>query len=305
MRLHGIDEAGYGPLLGPLVIGAVEFEGRQGEPLRRPRKGPGAWPLGDSKQLLSRRRGLARLEAVVLGFHAAAYGAAPPRLLDWLALDPRAADSLARLPWYGGLDDPLPFFATTEELRDATRAVKAGEVLAGARPIGLALRVIGEAELNESWDVSGNKHESLFDEVLRLVEGSATHPGAHRFHIDKLGGRSHYGEKLSLHFPFVPLETLGQSRDESRYRLSTTETTLELAFIKKADAIHPEVGLASMLAKYTRELLMSLFNRFWSVRQPEVARTAGYYADGHRFLDDLRAAGALDSEIERALVRRR
>jgi hypothetical protein len=47
------------------------------------------------------------------------------------------------------------------------------------------------------------------------------------------------------------------------------------------------VALASMTAKYVRELLMDRFNRFWQHHAPDLKPTAGYVQDGRRFLAEI------------------
>ena len=49
-------------------------------------------------------------------------------------------------------------------------------------------------------------------------------------------------------------------------------------------------ALASMTAKYLRELSMRAFNKFWSVHVPDLRPTAGYPKDAHRFYKDIRTA---------------
>ena len=46
-------------------------------------------------------------------------------------------------------------------------------------------------------------------------------------------------------------------------------------------------ALASCMAKYTRELMIHLLNRWFCARVPGLKPTAGYYVDGKRFLRDL------------------
>ena len=51
---------------------------------------------------------------------------------------------------------------------------------------------------------------------------------------------------------------------------------------------HLPVALASMTAKYLRELAMIRLNRFFREALPEIKPTAGYVQDGRRFLQEVR-----------------
>ncbi|NUO17517.1 MAG: hypothetical protein HUU03_13880 [Planctomycetaceae bacterium] len=83
----------------------------------------------------------------------------------------------------------------------------------------------------------------------------------------------------------------GQEIDDdllARLRLASgrsRQTLLELAGQRRIEAAVP-VALASMAAKYLRETMMQLFNDWFVARQPGLERTAGYYQDGRRFLQD-------------------
>ena len=55
----------------------------------------------------------------------------------------------------------------------------------------------------------------------------------------------------------------------------------------EAERQHLPVALASMTAKYVRELFMLRFNRFFSRAVPELRPTAGYVTDARRFLSDV------------------
>ena len=50
------------------------------------------------------------------------------------------------------------------------------------------------------------------------------------------------------------------------------------------------VALASMAAKYIRELSMHAFNAFWAARMPGLRPTAGYPTDAQRWRGDAAAA---------------
>jgi len=59
-----------------------------------------------------------------------------------------------------------------------------------------------------------------------------------------------------------------------------------IAFIEKGDGNHLPIALASMGAKYLRELMMSQFNAWFHTYDAGIKPTAGYYQDGKRWLAD-------------------
>jgi hypothetical protein len=80
-----------------------------------------------------------------------------------------------------------------------------------------------------------------------------------------------------------------EGRAESAYRLVVGGRPVRIAFRARADATEPLCGLASMAAKYVRELFMESFNRWFAARVEGLRPTAGYHGDGQRFLRDLEA----------------
>ena len=69
----------------------------------------------------------------------------------------------------------------------------------------------------------------------------------------------------------------------------------------QAEERHLPVALASMFAKYVRELLMGAFNHYWQQVVPGLRPTAGYYTDAMRFLADIDPALAVGRTPERRL----
>ncbi|MEE9394499.1 MAG: hypothetical protein V3W41_18550 [Planctomycetota bacterium] len=304
--IHGIDEAGYGPLLGPLVVARADFvvakadtelELCSGSPLR----------IADSKKIIKSGRGFAQLEATVLGLAAHLRGQEVSSVRGWLEFDGDSdrSGALAEAPWYDLDSLSLPLAAKASAIGDARRAFADGFVFRNGTVTGMRLRVFPERRFNLSLEETENKHETLFQEVASLLDEVLPRAGCARVTIDKLGGRTFYADKLSASFPFRPLEILNQSKEESRYRMELNDSAPTLRFWMKGDDRALEVALASMLAKYTREILMAVFNEYWCRRIPGLKRTAGYYQDGRRFLADLSASGKVSSiEIDQ-LTRRR
>ncbi|MCP5065276.1 MAG: hypothetical protein GY946_01810 [bacterium] len=304
--LIGVDEAGYGPLLGPLCIGASAFRlrgpalaGRRlpaAPDLRRPlaglivppgeaRRGAGPLPVpvGDSKHVM-RRFGLEGLARGVGALSAALDRAPPADLSDMLfRYSDRLPDDFARRPWYGHLEDAaLPRYPWTGPLdeRFTTR---------GVEPVDLRVLPVDAGELNEAFEDVGNKAR-----VLGLFSAAIVTQLLDRHDdrdvvvvMDRHGSRRNYTEYLSTWFPFGSVEWIDTTASEVRYRVEFGGRTIHFHFVTKGDERYLAIGWASMVAKLTRELFMTCLNGWFHERKPELKPTAGYVQDGRRFLDDV------------------
>ncbi|MEX0643524.1 MAG: hypothetical protein WD468_12530, partial [Pirellulales bacterium] len=110
---------------------------------------------------------------------------------------------------------------------------------------------------------------------------------------DKHGGRNRYAALLQHFFPDQWIEPVLESRAESRYEWGSPESRTCVSFRMNGERFLP-TALASMTAKYLRELSMRAFNEFWCARVPGLRPTAGYPLDARRFKRDIAAEqGAL------------
>jgi ribonuclease HII len=288
----GLDEAGYGPLLGPLAIGAVRVDGPLGSLKAATASRRRGFPrILDSKLLYRAGEGLAALERTALAAWGAARGRLPRTVGEyWEDLDPGHA---AAHPWYGNLADPLPAWNAPGEVEEG--ALLLGDELArrGGRLSSARAFCHLEGVLNARLDALANKADVHLDHVgaalLRLLD----RPRGGRVNCDRLGGRQDYGPFLSRLFPFVPLVTHCEETAESRYELGGGGSATVVRFMVDGERRSKEVALASCLAKYGRELMMACFNRTFSGAFAGVRPTAGYTQDARRFLRELEeAAGA-------------
>ncbi len=96
-----------------------------------------------------------------------------------------------------------------------------------------------------------------------------------------------------------------ESDTRSRYLVHHPKVRLGIAFLTEGESAHLPVALASMIAKYVRELAMLRFNAYWGERAAsariELKPTAGYASDAKRWLQE--AAALLTPEDRLALVR--
>jgi ribonuclease HII len=258
----GTDEAGYGPLLGPLVIAATVFESSA------PRASLAADGVGDSKQVYGRhgRAGLARVLAPC-------FGSDTLRLSALLATHSVRPDPRPAYPWYG----------------ESEEAVEPSGSLPGFR--ALRFNPVCEREFNEACARDGSKGTVLFRETMRVMRGVIdTLPEGAEVDVlcDKHGGRRRYADLLMAELGPSSLLTERESAAHSSYRLKVDGRPMRIRFLAKADALDPPVSLASMTAKFVRELFMEALNEFFGARRGGLRPTAGYTVDGRRFLEDVR-----------------
>ncbi len=301
----GIDEAGVGPRLGPLVAASATFRGPE-EVL-----GKSLWELlapamaaagqvlvvTDSKALYhgqKDRAGFRRLEHAVLAFVGA--GREIPGSVAELVsgLSAATGSNDERCPWYDLDELALPRVADRAAVcRDSTRLAGCLGKL-GVNPPQLACEVVNEWAFNRLVTNTGGKGELLLEVDGRLLRRLPADSG--QVYLDRLGGRRRYGPWLQEVFPHALVWRRGEDGTISRYRVEREgAVSLEVIVAVGCEARQFSVALASMVAKYVRELHMEALNRFWGQHLPGLAPTAGYPADAARFVreisDAARAAG--------------
>jgi len=333
MILAGIDEAGYGPLLGPLVVGCCAFDvggvestddvpclwKRLTKLVSRNRSKTGRkLHVNDSKQVYSPAIGLQELERSILCVMLAS-GRAAGSLKDILqTVSPDAVADLAEHPWYSApCDERFPVEQEALPLTLFANALRVEMERAQAHCVHLAAKVIPEKKLNRMLKQTQNKAGVLFSTSACHLDFLLKTYGDKGLVIfcDRQGGREHYGSLLRLMFEEWPLEIIREEDGHAEYVLRHPESAkrrngeaaispVRIIFREKGETHCMSVALASMLSKYLRECLMRRFNAFWQGHLPEVSPTAGYYNDGQRFLREIdikrREMGIEDDVLIRA-----
>lgn len=318
MILAGIDEAGYGPLLGPLVVGCCAVEvpdpvptdlwSRLRDAVSRRRVPHGRkLHVNDSKQVYTPATGLRELERSVLCFVHAARGEWSQdlcTLLRQVCVTP--ADDVESCPWYRPrIEERFPLSLGLDALKPNANALRLALQSAGVRIVRYEASVLPETRYNLLVGQLRNKGAALFSTVAvhldRLLRGPGETPLL--IHCDRQGGRARYGQLLRTMFEDFALTIELESDTESRYTLHGPRLAT-LVFREHAEVTSLPVALASMLCKYLREALMGRLNGFFREHLPALQPTAGYWQDGERFLREtaeVRARlGIADATLARA-----
>jgi len=320
----GIDEAGYGPLLGPLCVGTSAFRLGASAPSTASPVPPDLWKLlspgvcrkpkdarrrvavADSKKLKSAgKQPLIHLERGVLAFLGGEIPALDAALFARLGV---SASGSRATPWHADAL-PLPVAISAGEAAIARNLVTAALARAEASVAELRVAALDPPAFNALYDALGNKASinlSLVHEALRAIDLARGEEDAF-VAVDRQGGRADYRDGLAEHLADGRrVEVVEETDERSTYAIRAGGAeggVLVVSFEVEAEERHLPVALASMAAKYTRELSMRRLNGFFAQRLSDLAPTAGYVEDGRRFLREVKPILLREAIPERGFVR--
>jgi ribonuclease HII len=303
MICAGIDEAGLGPILGPYCAGLTLFESPKQNLYellsagisKTPEKGKTA--VGDSKKLYTPAKGMKELEKTVLSFYSLLHGE-PGNFENFLKkLSP---DKPAESPWFSHCNElSLPLVSSFEEINENRVILEKTLSKKGVTLRNISLRFIPAVAFNRGLDKTVNKG-TLCQELLNPLMEHALKEENLLLTVDRQGGRRFYGDWLINLLPRQPLQAQEELAKSSVYR-SGSKT---IRFLVGGDDFALETALASLFAKYARECSMLLFNQYWKGKAGDIKKTAGYYKDGMRFIEDLKKSDLLP-EDRNILIRKK
>ena len=306
--LVGIDEAGFGPILGPLIVSSSTFSLPQhlikadlwqilNKSVSDRRKHlAGRLLIADSKKAYSKQKGIKHLERTVLAC-LKCLGEEPTKLSELISLlCPDCLERLSDYPWYKEAGSYC-LLADEADKAIASAVLMDDMSLNGIKLLQLRSCCLDVAYYNEMVGRVKNKSRVLFTATSRLMKAAYDNFAGDDLQIvvDRQGGRVHYRTILQRMFPDMELKILCESPKSSSYELQRagretqgTGNVMRLHFIVGADETFLPVSLASMVSKYMRQLLVESINRYFAGFHAELKPTAGYWKDGLRFIEDLK-----------------
>ncbi len=308
----GMDEAGYGPNLGPLVITATLWE-VPGDPRtfdfwvamesfvtqtspqsRKGQKTKGQQDhrlhIADSKNVYSPSKGISALERSILMTMKLA-DIVPTsfyQLANQLTLDENF--SLNVEPWFVDREIELPLTVShhpDDETLFSNWKTHCDHI--GLKLLAVKSEIVLTERFNNLIDQYNNKAMALSMTSMQLLshlwkKECWDNSGQEQTLIvaDKHGGRNRYDDLLATIVEDEMIFRHEEGRELSRYTVNNSE----IRFQTKAESHFP-VAVASMVCKYVRELAMELLNQFWIEQIPGLKPTKGYPQDARRFQQEI------------------
>lgn len=297
-RLIGMDEAGLGPNLGPFVVAVTVWDVPDSPRTfdfwkifadvltNEPANGDPRLHVADSKQVFQPQRGFAALErGVFAALKLSGHAPRSYRELCDLLIDGKIGSnrSDSRSAWYHDAEFVLP---TEEHENEPVRAWADCCERHRIRLVSIRAAIIEAREFNQMIRDYDNKSLVVSRTAFRLLRSVWDPHEADAFVVgDKHGGRNRYDELLAEVLDGDMIFRQKEGADRSEYKVGKSL----LRFQPRAEE-HGPVALASMTAKYVRELAMAQFNRFWARHIDGLKPTQGYPVDAQRFKADIAEA---------------
>ncbi|MEM9418203.1 MAG: hypothetical protein AAGA25_03980 [Planctomycetota bacterium] len=221
----------------------------------------------------------------------------------------------------------LPVSADAGELAIARNMLRQTCQRIGVEVADMGCAVVLEDRFNRMVDATLSKAAVSFTFVAGHLQHIWEKYGEHRptVIVDRQSGRMRYRDTLAMNFEACDVSVLSESPERSSYLIrgpgdlgtsgpgkTTTHSAtspphsadpnpepkppspqapkspeMTVTFQTSAEENHMPVALASMIAKYNRELMMERFKAYFRKHLPDIPPTAGYGSDAKRFWQDV------------------
>jgi ribonuclease HIII len=295
--IAGIDEAGYSPKLGPLVISLSLFQTQSdavnpdfwahlGKSVSKTVKDSRARVIvADSKKVYRKTTDLKHLEKTVFSFtylSGQSNHNSLRQLLQALNHNPDCAEH----PWYRPEEMTLPLHIFKNTAAKHADLLKEELTRNGIEYHGATVRPVLEGEFNRTLKRTRNKATLLWEVVAKLMAQAIDRAGDEDITIysDKLGSRNNYTQLLEDVLPQAEILSAKNGKELSSYTFKHNTRKVEIYFIENGEDAAFPIALSSLFSKYIRELFLIQLNQFFCNCLKDLRPTRGYHKDASRFL---------------------
>jgi len=282
-HLVGIDEAGYGPQLGPLVVSAVVLELPDALLIKHHPLPKITCPWKTLSNIISKNK--SRAKVTVCDSKALYHPAKGLKELEKTAL---VFKRLIEPDYCNHYELSLPLSADNNEINKSTQMLRAELDNSSIRFCEAKVSIVEPSDFNDGIERLQNKADFLWETSGKLIKHCVDKYNSNNMLViraGKQGGRNYYFPYLQRLFAGKIIWDIEQGHNNSSYIIKAKPSSnAVISFIKDGDASEFVIALASIFSKYYRELSMLKLNRFFQSHIPSLKSTSGYHTDSRRFI---------------------
>ncbi len=250
-NICGIDENGFGPILGPLVITGILAD----KNIKIP------YYIKDSKIIYRNKKDFERIEEIAIILFYILKNRFPESPLDILK-----SFSVSKCAFEENICEkniPLNFKIKNHE----NLFSKYNDLIKEGRRIKkIKVNVICPYFFNEFIIKKNSKFILNLSNFCEIIKDMADYKNV-KFFCGKIGGLIYYKKYLTYFFPEYEIKSIQENCNISEYQLFNKEHFFEISFFKNVEGISPLASFSSIIGKYIREIFMESIRKSLNIEE--------------------------------------
>lgn len=275
-KIVGIDENGYGPVLGPLVVTGVLLKSKREpfdlkiERFRFPIK------IKDSKKIFTRTKSSYFAGEIIAH---SIFEAAGLKVRSFYELINALTDNGIKEVLRASVSDSKIYrdFSLPVWVKEVRQSFKETLENLNIELFSIHCEVVLPYKFNQLLKEHDNKTSMDFFLFFKILDKLTS--GGETALLGKIGSTKYYAsffEKVGI----ILNETINETRGISSYQIKLNNKKMEIHFIMDGDEVYLPITFASIVGKYVRELFMLALNKF--LGHNEIFPWASGYRHDHK-----------------------